>query len=185
VKKIWAIVILVLVVLDALALLYWFRWRREARIERHIRHAASTYSVRPSLIKAVVWRESRFDTEARGSAGEIGLMQIRDLAAHEWAAAEDIHPFEHENIIHPGTNTLAGTWYLRKLMERYTHTDNCLPYALADYNAGRSHVLKWMKGEASTNSLAFIEAIGFPSTQDYVKAVTKKYEEYFEDMEGD
>ncbi len=171
-----------LVVVDALALLYWFRWRKEARIDRYIYAAARTYDVRPALIKAVVWRESRFDIGARGAAGEIGLMQIRDLAAHEWAAAEDIYPFHHENITHPGTNTLAGTWYLRKLMERYQHTDNCLPYALADYNAGRSNVLKWMKGHAKTNSTDFIENIGFPSTQAYVLAVSEKYGEYYETM---
>jgi len=41
--------------------------------------------VEPALIKAVAWRESKFDTHARGRAGEIGLMQLREEAAQEWA----------------------------------------------------------------------------------------------------
>ena len=40
----------------------------------------------------------------------------------------------------PAKNTLAGTWYLRKLLGRYQQTDNAMAYALADYNAGRTHV---------------------------------------------
>ena len=37
----------------------------------------------------------------------------------------------------PGSNTLAGAWYLAKLLRRYPHADDPLSYALADYNAGR------------------------------------------------
>ena len=41
----------------------------------------------------------------------------------------------------PAKNTMAGSWYLRKLIGRYGNTDNPLAYALADYNAGRNNVL--------------------------------------------
>ena len=47
---------------------------------------------------------------------------------------------------------------LSKLLRRYTKTDSPLPYALADYNAGRGNVLKWNGGEAATNSVLFIDA---------------------------
>ena len=77
-------------------------------------------------------------------------------------------------------NTRAGTWYLRKVSQRYKNTDNPLPYALADYNAGRANVLKWAKGAAATNSAAFIQAIGFPSTRDYVVRVSERYVRYRE-----
>ena len=53
-----------------------------------------------------------------------------------------------------------------------------MPYALADYNAGRGNVLKWMKGNAVTNSAAFIGQIGFPSTRDYVRAVQRQRLKY-------
>jgi soluble lytic murein transglycosylase len=63
-------------------------------------------------------------------------------------------------------------------MQRYRNTDNPLPYALADYNAGRANVLRWNKGQAATNSTAFIQQIDFPTTRQYVKNVLGRYEEY-------
>ena len=135
------------------AIIYFF-WnnRREHRYDQIIFTAAQRYSVDPALVKAVAWRETRFDAGARGRAGEIGLMQIMESAALDWASVEKIYPFEHEQLFDPGTNTLAGAWYLKKLLRRYTQTDNPLPYALADYNAGRKNVLRWNKGAAATNS---------------------------------
>jgi len=46
-----------------------------------IRDAAHRYGVEPGTDKAVVWRESRFNPNARGRAQEIGLMQIQEVAA--------------------------------------------------------------------------------------------------------
>jgi soluble lytic murein transglycosylase len=143
----------------------------ERRQNGPIRAAAERYGVERELVKAVVWRESRFHPRARGRAGEIGLMQLQETAAREWAAAERIEGFEHEQCFDPGTNTLAGTFYLGKLLKRYARTDNPVPYALADYNAGHSNVLKWNNGQAATNSALFIAQIGFPGTKKYVKSV--------------
>ena len=78
-------------------------------------------------------------------------MQLQEEAAREWADAERVSGFDHQHCFNPATNTLAGTWYLRKLLKRYTNTDNPLPYALADYNAGRGNVLKWAKAEAASS----------------------------------
>lgn len=158
----------------------WTFWRdrRERSQDVPIRAAASRYGLDPALIKAVVWRESRFDPAVRGDAGEIGLMQLQDTTAHEWADAEHLGSFEHEQCVDPGTNTMAGAWYLRKLLRRYAATDNPLPYALADYNAGRGNVLKWNKGAGATNSSAFVDQIGFPGTRAYVISVTKRYRHY-------
>ena len=143
-----------------------------------IRMAAQRYGVEPALVKAIVWRESRFNPNARGRVGEIGLMQLQEESAREWKEAEHIASFEHEYCFDPGTNTMAGTWYLKKLLRRYTLTDNPLPYALADYNAGRGNVLKWLTGAAATNSEVFIGQIGFPATKLYVQAVMRRYEKY-------
>lgn len=172
------ILILVLFLLGAGAL--W--WRAQGWLERSqdvpIRAAAKCYGVEPALVKAVVWRESHFHPNIRGRVGEIGLMQLQEDAAREWADAEHIHGFAHEHCFDPFTNTLAGTWYLRKMLRRYTQTDNPLPYALADYNAGRGNVMKWLGGPAATNSQAFIEQIGFPGTRHYVETVLERYALY-------
>ena len=163
----------------SVVLAYWFHTNSgEKRYDRAIRHAARRYAVDPALVKAVIWRESRFNSDARGGSGELGLMQVRSLAGTEWAQSEGIQQFSHESLIDPGSNILAGTWYLGKLLKRYQHTDNALPYALADYNGGRTHVLRWMKESAGANSAVFTAQIDFPGTQQYISAVLSRYKMY-------
>jgi len=156
----------------------WWHGRLEHSQDKRIRAAAARYHLEPALIKAIVWRESRFHPDVRGRAHEIGLMQLQEAAAREWADAEHIQGFEHEHCFDPETNIMAGTWYLKKLLGRYTRTDDPLPYALADYNAGRGNVLKWNSGVASTNSELFGEQIGFPGTKEYVRSVMGRYAMY-------
>ena len=178
VKWRWQPCILALLLAGGLIAYWWWQGRLERSQDGAIRAAARRYGVEPALIKAIVWRESRFEARARGRAEEIGLMQLREDAAREWASAEHLGGFEHEHCFDPGTNTLAGTWYLRKLLRRYAQTDNPMPYALADYNAGRGNVIKWNQGAAATNSTIFIEQIGFPGTKNYVRSVMRRYAHY-------
>jgi soluble lytic murein transglycosylase len=178
VKRRRLLLVVLLLLMSGGAVYWWWTLRLERSQDVPIRAAAQRYGVEPALVKAIVWRESHFRPKARGGAGEIGLMQLREDAAREWADAEHIEGFAHEQCLDPATNTLAGTYYLKKLLQRYTQTDDPLPYALADYNAGRSNVLKWSRGEAATNGAVFIEQIGFPGTRNYVKSVLRRYERY-------
>ncbi|MBI3415108.1 MAG: lytic transglycosylase domain-containing protein [Verrucomicrobia bacterium] len=167
-----------LLVIGALAGFHLLRTRREHRHDAAIVAAARRYQLDPALVKAVVWRESFFDAAAHGRAGEVGLMQITELAAEEWAEAERLQNFQLTQLFDPARNAQAGAWYLRKLLGRYTRTDNPFAYALADYNAGRTHVLRWNKGVATTNSAAFLAQIDFPGTKNYVEAVLRRFEDY-------
>jgi len=152
--------------------------RQGRKFEPQITAAAHRYHVDPLLVKAVIWQETRFHPDRRGRAGEIGLMQIQEAAALDWAGAEHVRNFSHEQCFDPGTNVLAGTFYLSKLLKRYAKTDNPLPFALADYNAGRGHLLKWVGGAGATNSVVFVGQIGFPQTRAYVKSVMRRYAFY-------
>jgi soluble lytic murein transglycosylase len=158
----------------------WFGWRYwwEHRFDDQILASARRYQVDPALVKAIIWRETDFDPDAHGRAGELGLMQVRATAAQEWAASEHLAVFLHADCLDPATNTLAGTWYLKHVLRRYAQTDNPVPYALADYNAGRSNILKWKHGAAETNSAEFIKQIAFPSTRRYVQLIMKRAEHY-------
>jgi len=177
-KRKWLLFFLTLAVVDGLFFLWWVTREKEHRYDDAIIAAATTYGMHPALIKAVVWKESRFDADARGTAQELGLMQIREPAAMEWAEAEKRSGFSHSDLLDPKLNTLAGTWYLRKLLRRYPQTDNPLAYALADYNAGRTHVLRWNKGAASTNSAAFLAAMDYPGTKQYILDVSERFKHY-------
>jgi len=157
-------------------------WQSQTRIDHSqdgpILEAATRYNLDPALVKAVVWKESRFQPLARGRRGEVGLRQLMDPAAQEWAETVRAYPLPERHLLDPRTNTLAGTWYLRKLLQRYRDTDNPVPYALADYNAGRGNVLRWAKAAAATNSQAFVNQIGFPSTRAYVETVIQRWKHY-------
>jgi len=177
------IIILIVLVIDAGILWWWQGYRLARSQDAVIRAAAEHYDVEPALVKAVVWRESRFDADARGTSGELGLMQIRAAAAGEWAEAAGISDFHHAHLLNATSNTLCGAWYLRTLLDRYPHTDDPVAYALADYNAGRSNVLKWNNDAAETSSAAFIENIDFPTTKNYLHSVLQKqsmYQKMFE-----
>lgn len=171
---------LVLVGLLLLAFLgdQWRRAHLESSQDKNILAAARKHEVDTALVKAVVWRESKFDPHARGAKGELGLMQIMPDTARDWAGAQRLKFFDDYLLLDPAKNADCGAWYLRRALNRYAKTDNPVPYALADYNAGRGNVLKWMKDDASTNSAAFIGQIGFPGTRAYVQAVMDRREKY-------
>ena len=162
----------------------WFRGRTEARYDRQILAAAQRYRIDPALVKAVIWQESRFNAQARGKAGEIGLMQVREDAAFEWADAEKLSGFSHEQILDPEKNIRCGTFYLSKVMKRYARADDPLPYALADYNAGRANVLRWNKGPAQTNSAAFLAGMDYPRTREYAQRIMVRRSNYLRDFQG-
>jgi soluble lytic murein transglycosylase len=178
IKRRWPWLLLVIALGAVIVSFERCRTYREDSQDKHIMAAARKYGVDPALVKAVVWRESRFQPRIRGDAGEIGLMQVGKLAADEWATAEKRLLFRHEELFDAAKNTQAGTWYLRKMLRRYAHTDQPAVFALADYNAGRSNVLRWNKGAASTNSTQFLKQMDFPGTREYIRSIIKRSERY-------
>ena len=174
-----------LVVASGVGYLAWI-WYRDHRYDRVISDAAWEYRLPPALVKAVIWRESRFNPTARGGAGEIGLMQLREDAAQKWADDHRIRNFVHEQILDPRTNTLAGCHYLSHVLRRYTQTDNPFAFALADYNAGRGNVLRWMASTnfptARTNTTAFLNAMTYPGTRSYILQILSRRSAYERDF---
>jgi soluble lytic murein transglycosylase len=167
------------VAIPLIAIGYWsFRQERLEEFDHLIARAAQRYCVDPALVKAVVWCESRYKADARGRVGELGLMQLQEAAAWEWASAERIPNFDHEHVADPETNLLAGTWYLSRLLRRYEKVDDPIPFALADYNAGRGHVLRWNHGAGATNAAAFLDQITYPGTRRYIELVIDRREHY-------
>jgi len=172
-----AVVVLILVIIGSGVWQYYIEWREDS-FDNEILSASAKYNVEPALIKAVIWRESKFNPNAIGKKGEIGLMQIMPTTARDWAEAQKLGMFAFSDLFNPEKNVVCGAWYLKKLLSRYQNTDNPIPYALADYNAGRGNVLKWMQGTATTNSQQFIEQIKFSSTKHYVLSVVERCNHY-------
>jgi soluble lytic murein transglycosylase len=154
-----------------------------ARFGQHdtlIREVATEHRVDPMLVKAIVWRESRFDARKVGAAGERGLMQLTEGAASEWVQANRVQNFQVEELFDPKVNVQAGTWYLARAIGRWKGQSDPVPFALAEYNAGASRAQRWAGGD---NSIVippdtFRNNIDFPGTKRYVETILARYEFY-------
>ena len=127
-------------------------WLSPARFQQYDRliHAIATANkLDPMLVKAVVWRESRFDPQKLGGAGERGLMQVSEIAARDWAQEHRIENFRVEELFDPKTNLEAGTWYLHRAMLHWQGVRDPTPFALAEYNAGASRAQRWAGGNGT------------------------------------
>jgi soluble lytic murein transglycosylase len=171
---------LILIILLGIVAWYIQRWRsrREHSHDGVILAASARYGVDPGLIKAVVWKESWFDSRATGRSGEIGLMQVMPGTGGDWARTERQTGFAPRDLYDPARNTLAGTWYLRQQLNRFRNADNPTAYALAAYNAGPAHVMRWATNSGASNSAVFITQIGFPATRQYVQSILKRAHRY-------
>jgi len=161
----------------------FYEWMSPARFKQYdglIRLVALEHRLDPMLVKAVVWRESRFDPNKNGSAGERGLMQVSERAAREWARENKIDNFHIEKLFDPKTNLEAGTWYLRRAFEHWETQSDPLPFALAEYNAGASRAQRWSGGDsvAAIPPRAFLKRIDFPGTRKYVDSIIARYAFY-------
>ena len=172
---------LVLAALGTLVFVYG-RWLyRERRFNQLIEELATQRDLGPDfkyLVKAVIRRESDFDPFAYGTAGEIGLMQVMPAAGRDWAAATGRAGFGKEQLWDPRTNIEAGSWYLARAVRRWEHLDDPLPFALAEYNAGLGNVRKWLPKDHPVTATEFVAAITYPSVRDYVRTVTRYYQDY-------
>jgi len=159
-----------------------YEWMSPARFQhydRMIRTVALEHQVDPMLVKAVVWRESRFDPGKNGSRGERGLMQVSEKAANEWARENKVSGFHVEQLFDPKTNLEAGTWYLQRAIEHWKHEPDPLPFALAEYNAGASRAQRWSGNSVADISVrTFLSNVDFPGTRKYVESIIDRYKFY-------
>jgi peptidoglycan lytic transglycosylase len=161
----------------------FYEWMSPARFKQYdrlIRSVAMEHHLDPMLVKAVVWRESRFDPKKYGGAGERGLMQVSEKAAKEWARENKIDNFRVEKLFDPKTNLEAGTWYLRRAFEHWETQSDPMPFALAEYNAGASRAQRWSGGNGvdAVPAQTFLKKIDFPGTRKYVDSILARYEFY-------
>ena len=151
------------------------------RYDKFIENAGRKYGVDPMLVKAVVWRESRFQPEKVGKNGERGLMQVTEGAAADWAKTNKMATFVPTDLFSPKTNLEAGTWYLKQAMNRYAGKDDPLTFALAEYNAGHRRMSQWLgntnMGERATSG-DLRDSISIPNTRSYVDAILARYRFY-------
>lgn len=101
------------------------------KFEKEIQNAAHKFSIKPSLIKAIIHAESSFKPESQSSAGAQGLMQLMPATQKTYAV---------NNPFNPSQNIQGGSAYLKHLLNKY---DNNIKLSLAAYNAGETAVAKY------------------------------------------
>ena len=137
----------------------WYeRLRYPLSYEQIVRGHAKNYDLDPALLAAVIYRESKFDAGARSSSGAIGLMQLLPETAKGIALHTGGSRFVVADLFDPEINVRYGSFYLRRLIDKYGDTR----LALAAYNAGQANVDAWR---------AAGKGIVFPETREYVDSV--------------
>jgi soluble lytic murein transglycosylase len=137
---------------------WWERLWYPLRYEQIVRGHARNYHLDPALLAAVIYQESKFKADAHSKSGAIGLMQLLPATAEGIAIHTGGTRFRTSDLYDPEINVRYGSWYLRRLLDKYGDERT----ALAAYNAGQDNVDHWRAGGGG---------IRFPETRAYVSRV--------------
>ena len=106
------------------------------------------------LLVALIEQESRFDPQARGPRGSLGLMQVRPFVGEEVAARIGVPWQGARTLFDPVSNLRIGASYLARLIVRFGSEE----LALAAYNMGPTRLARRL-ARGNVNSPAFVRRV--------------------------
>lgn len=139
-----------------------------------VKGLSGKYSIDPLLVLSVVREESRFDSEARSTAGALGLMQVMPQTVYRLDSGLKLGINGTHEIADIKNNLNIGICHLSYLIKEF----GSYTYALAAYNAGEETVRKWLQKGNYKSVDEFIEDIPYSETRNYVKRVITTFFEY-------
>ena len=122
----------------------------------------------PTLVAAVIRRESAFSRSVVSGAGAIGLMQVLPRTGRALARAEGLRSFDTELLMQPEINVHLGTRFFAELSDRF---DGSLPLVLAAYNAGPTRATEWRDLPEADDPELFTERVPYGETREYIRNV--------------
>ena len=115
-----------------------------AQISSVIMSESERYGFDPIFLMAVIQNESSFNPRMKGSAGEIGLMQIKPDTAQWIAKANKLEYKNAQSLYNPEINIRIGAAFMNKLRTQFS-ADSAL--YLSAYNAGAKKVRMMVSGK--------------------------------------
>jgi len=100
--------------------------------------------LRPNLVCAIIYTESRFNTQSTSSVGATGLMQI--MPGTGQSIAQEMGEPAMGDLYDPDVSIRYGSWYIKGLLDKYNGN---LDLALAAYNAGVPRTDKYQESGLS------------------------------------
>lgn len=152
---------------------------RSRQVARALIDSANKHEMDPLFLMAVIKQESRFNPEARGSHGEIGLMQIKPSTAATFANLEGLDAEAatakvSADLLDPVKNIELGSAYLARLRASFKGRTHLY---ISAYNMGakrvRDHVADGVQPRIySSRVLAqYVELSGGMTTQAHLQKV--------------
>lgn len=120
-----------------------------------VNSAADEFGLDRTLVRSVVWAESKFDKRATSAKGAMGLMQLMPETFNSCAIAlyiDNADPYSVRDSLR------CGCYYLSLLLDRF---DGDRRAALMAYNAGESNARRFLDGEKV-----------FPETEKYLNDIS-------------
>lgn len=121
----------------------------------------------PSWIYGVIRQESAFATEARSSAGALGLMQLMPATGKSTARLIKAPLRDLGELLGADRNIQLGSAYLREVLEA---NDNHQVLATAAYNAGPGRVRQWLPASRMAADI-WVDNVPFTETRNYIQQV--------------
>jgi soluble lytic murein transglycosylase len=156
-------------------------YHHTSRYDHIISQAAARNGLDFYLVKALIHEESWYRSEVRGSAGEMGLMQITQAAASDFTSHKGFPPINGDRLTEPELNVEIGCWYLRQSIDHYRDSPQPILFALLRYNAGESRANNWMRLALSSPSEAgvseedqYLSVVDFPKTRAYARRILQR-----------
>ena len=109
----------------------------KSEILKIIQRMERKHNVRKGLLEAVVQRESNFDVQAKGQAGEVGLAQLLTKGGAIADYEQEHTPLDDYRT--PENNLEVAAWYLGNRIPRYLKhykLEESIENIVISYNAG-------------------------------------------------
>ena len=137
--RIALVLLLIFLIASGVWMLEHRRYTRQ-EIATEIERFAAKHRIPAALVYSVVEQESKFDSNAVGNAGEIGLMQLmppgKPGAPEEWARVFKTQCPSRRQLFKIDCNINIGCWYLARALRRWRKYKHGTELALVEYNAG-------------------------------------------------